>query len=45
MKKWLFKHFGDGQIFIWIFRALAFLYFIAIALIIWIAIHFVTKYW
>lgn len=45
MRKWLFKVFGDGQIFGWIFGAIIAIQLCFYGFLIWIAYHFITKFW
>jgi hypothetical protein len=45
MRNIWFKLFGDGKVFAWVFWGAILVQLFILGLIVWIAYHFITKYW
>lgn len=45
INKWLFKTFGETNAILWLYGAAVVLYFAFWGTVIYIAYHFISKYW
>jgi len=45
MKNWLFKTFGETNAILWLMGLVFTIQLSIVGLVIWVAYHFISKYW